>query len=60
NYQSGSGKMTLALAGLDLGAMANGETHLGVELTIGLRTYYTAVTVFEGKTGSGRYSTTMP
>ena len=60
NYQSGSGKMTLGLAGLDLGAMANGETHLGVELTIGLRTYYTAVTVFEGKTGSGRYSTTMP
>jgi Putative Ig domain len=60
NYQSGSGKMTLGLAGLDLAAMANGETHLGVELTIGLRTYYTAVTVFEGKTGSGRYSTTMP
>jgi hypothetical protein len=60
NYQSGSGKMTLALGGMDLAGMASGETHLGLELTIGLRTYYTAVSFFEGKPGSGRYSTTMP
>jgi hypothetical protein len=60
NYHSGSGKLTLALGGLNLAAMASAETHLGVELTIGLRTYYTAVTLFEGNTGSGRYSTTMP
>ena len=40
--------------------MPGSEAHLGVELTIGARTYYTAVTCFEPKAGSGRYSTTMP
>jgi hypothetical protein len=60
SYQSGTGKMTLGLGGMNLAAMASGETHLGVELTIGLRTYYTAVTLFEANSGSGRYSTTMP
>jgi hypothetical protein len=60
SYQSGSGKMTLALSGMDLSGLPTTETHLGFELTIGTRTYYTAVTFFEGNAGSGRYSTTMP
>jgi hypothetical protein len=57
-YQSGKGTMSLGLADLDLAGMPAGEAHLGVELTIGLRTYYTAVTFFE-KSG-GRWSTAMP
>jgi len=58
SYQSGKGTMSLGLADLDLAGMPVGEAHLGVELTIGLRTYYTAVTFFE-KSG-GRWSTAMP
>jgi hypothetical protein len=34
------------------------EAHLGVELTIGDRIYYTAVTFFEKRKGS--FTTTMP
>jgi hypothetical protein len=45
---------------MDLSGLPTTETHLGFELTIGTRTYYTAVTFFEGNAGSGRYSTTMP
>jgi hypothetical protein len=60
SYQSGTGKMTLALGGMDLSGLPSAETHLGLELTIGTRTYYTAVTFFEANAGSGRYSTTMP
>ena len=41
----------------DLASIPNGEAHLGVELTIGNRTYYTGVTFFETKIGN--YSTTM-
>ena len=58
SYQSGRGTLALALADLDLAGLPPGEAHLGVELTIGTRTYYTAVTFFEGR--SGRWSTTMP
>jgi hypothetical protein len=58
SYASGKGTMRLALADADLSGIPPGEAHLGVELTIGARTYYTAVTFFERKTGS--YSTTMP
>ena len=57
SYQSGKGKMTLSIADADLAALPNGEAHLGVELTIGDRTYYTGVTFFEKKTG--RYSTSF-
>jgi hypothetical protein len=57
-YQSGKGTLSLALANLDLAGLPAGEAHVGVELTIGTRTYYTAVTFFEGK--QGRWSTTMP
>jgi hypothetical protein len=60
SYHSGTGKAALSLADLDLSGLPGSEAHLGVELTIGARTYYTAVTVFEPKAGSGRYSTTMP
>jgi hypothetical protein len=60
SYHSGTGKMTLGLADLDLAALPGTEAHLGVELTIGARTYYTAVTLFEANPGSGRFSTTMP
>jgi len=58
SYHSGKGAMSLALADLDLAALPGGEAHVGVELTIGLKTYYTAVTFFEGRTG--RWSTAMP
>jgi hypothetical protein len=58
SYQSGKGTLGLALADLDLAGLPAGEAHVGVELTIGARTYYTAVTFFEGK--PGRWSTTMP
>lgn len=58
SYQSGRGAMTLALADLDLAGLPPGEAHVGVELAIGPKVYYTAVTFFEGK--PGRWSTTMP
>ena len=57
SYQSKKGKLTLALGDATLQGLPNGEVHLGVEITIGDRTYYTAVTFFEGKTG--KYSTSM-
>jgi hypothetical protein len=60
SFQSGKGTLALALADLDLSGLPVGEAHLGVELTIGARTYYTAVTIFEAKAGSGRWTTTMP
>ena len=37
--------------------LPTGEAHMGVELTIGSRTYFTGVTLFEGKTG--KYSTNL-
>lgn len=55
SYKSAKGKMTLSLADADLSGLPNGEAHLGVEVTIGNRTYFTGVTFFEGKTG--RFST---
>ena len=58
SYQSGKGTMALGLADLDLSGISQGEAHLGFELTIATRTYYTAVTFFG--TSGGRYSTTMP
>jgi hypothetical protein len=58
SYQSGKGTLALALADLDLAGLPADEAHVGVELTIGARTYYTAVTFFEGR--PGRWSTAMP
>jgi hypothetical protein len=56
-YASAKGKLLLAFKNADLASIPSLEAHLGVELTIGNRTYFTGVTVFEAKTGS--YSTTM-
>ena len=58
SYSSGKGKLSLSLAGMNLAGIPAGEAHLGVELTIGTRVYFTAVTFFERAAGS--YSTTMP
>jgi hypothetical protein len=49
--------MTLSIGDADLSGLPNGEAHLGVEVTIGNRTYFTGVTFFEGK--PGRFSTRM-
>ena len=51
-YASKTGKLSLALAGLDLSAMSPGESHLTVELTVDERVYSTGVTFFETSTGS--------
>jgi hypothetical protein len=58
SYASNSGKMTLNLSGLTLVGVPLLEAHLGIEVTVGDRVYYTAVTFFEGK--PGKYTTTMP
>jgi hypothetical protein len=57
-YHSGKGTLSLGLANMDLAGISADEAHLGFELTIGLRTYYTAATFFQ--TTGGRYSTSMP
>jgi hypothetical protein len=49
--------MTLSIGDADLSGLPTGEAHMGVELTIGSRTYFTGVTLFEGKTG--KYSTNL-
>jgi hypothetical protein len=46
-FLSAKGKMALRLSRLDLTAVPSAEAHLGIELTIGDRIYYTAVTFFE-------------
>jgi len=56
-FLSSKGKMTLKLSRLHL-VVPSTEAHLGVELTIGDRIYYTAVTFFEKRMGS--FTTTMP
>lgn len=58
SYKSDKGKLSLALSGMSLGALTNGEAHVTVELTIGDRAYTTSVTLF-GK-NPGKYSTSMP
>jgi hypothetical protein len=58
SYDSAKGKMYLALSGMALAGVPPGEAHLGLELTVGDRTYYTAVTFFEGSPGS--YNLNMP
>jgi hypothetical protein len=57
-FVSSKGKMTLKLSRLSLAGAPSTEAHLGVELTIGDRIYYTAVTFFENRVGS--FTTKMP
>jgi hypothetical protein len=57
-YSSSSGRLLLLLSGLTLGGLTSGESHLTVELTIGLRIYTTGVTFFG--VNPGIYSTLMP
>jgi hypothetical protein len=58
SFAGNSGKITLNLADMTLAGVPAGEAHLGIEITVGSRIYYTAVTFFEGK--PGKFSTTMP
>ena len=58
SYNSGKGKLSLALSALTLGALSDGEAHLTVELTVGDRIYTTGVTFFGENPGP--YSTSMP
>jgi hypothetical protein len=53
-----TGKVTLSLAGMSLTGLPAGEAHLGIELTVGTRRWFTATTFFE--TSAGKYTTTMP
>jgi len=57
-FASSKGKMILKLSRLYLAAVPSTEAHLGVELTIGDRIYYTAVTFFEKRAGT--FTTKMP
>jgi hypothetical protein len=56
-YSTKTGRMTLALSALTLSSVTAPQEHLGVEITIGTRVAYTAVTFFAPL--SGRYSTRM-
>ena len=58
SYRSANGKLSLALSGLTLDALTNGETHVTAELTIRDRIYTTGVTFFGPSRGT--YSTSMP
>jgi hypothetical protein len=51
-FKSNKGKMNFSISAADLAAIPSGEAHLGVELRIGNRTYFTGVTFFEKKIGS--------
>lgn len=48
-FAGAKGKGTLVLESLTLPPLADGEAHLGVELTVGARVYFTSVTFFERK-----------
>jgi hypothetical protein len=58
SYSSAKGRLGLALAGLTMGALSNGEAHLTIELTVGARVYTTGVTFFGANPGA--YTTAMP
>jgi hypothetical protein len=53
-----TGKVTLALADMSLAGVPAGEAHLGIELTVGTRRWFTAATFFEAS--PGKYTTVMP
>ncbi len=58
SYAGVKGKLSLALSNLTLAGIPAGEAHLGFELVVGDRTYYTAATFFE--TSPGKYTTKGP
>jgi hypothetical protein len=58
SYSSAKGKLALALSGLTLGDLTNGEAHVTIELTVRDRIYATGVTFFGANPGT--YSTAMP
>lgn len=58
SYRSAKGKLSLALSGLTLDTLTNGEAHVTTELTIRDRIYTTGVTFFGANPGP--YSTSMP
>lgn len=53
-FKGATGKGTLSIAAATLPALGDAETHVGAELTVGTRTYYTGVTFFERR--ANRYS----
>jgi putative Ig domain-containing protein len=53
-FAGAKGAGVIGLSGLTLSALPDQEAHLGVELTIGSRVYFTSVTFFEKK--ANRYS----
>ncbi|WP_374089893.1 Ig domain-containing protein [Methylomicrobium lacus] len=54
-FDSATGKLGFELKAPTLSALTNSEEHLGVEITLGSKTYFTSVTLF--KIADGRYST---
>jgi hypothetical protein len=58
SYNSAKSKLAMALSGMTLGALSDGEAHLTLELTVGDRIYTTGVTFFGANPGT--YSTSMP
>lgn len=58
SYESKKGKMTLSMKNVDLSGLPLAEAHVGVEISIGQKVYFTSVTLFAPKAGS--YSTKMP
>ena len=57
SFASAKGTVKLAISNGDIANIPSGEAHLGIELTIGNRTYFTGVTFFEKHVGN--YCTTM-
>jgi len=55
SFDSASGKLGFELKAPTLAALTDSEEHLGVEISIGPKTYFTSVTLF--KITDGRYST---
>jgi hypothetical protein len=59
-FASGKGVMNVALSGLTLSALLPaGQAHLHVELVVGSNSYFTGITLFETKAGSGSYTTAI-
>jgi len=54
-FDSASGKLGFELKAPTLASLTNAEEHVGIEVTIGSKTYFTSVTVF--KIATGRFST---
>ena len=56
-YHGKTGQLILIAKNADLSALVSDQEHVGVEITVGDRVYYTSVTLFAGKRGT--YSTKM-